>query len=103
MSALRGGFIPRGGIDEVDYYSIYPTNRLLPSGEDWLMLYDGGNGKHNRQLPEGVTEQRRAIMVARLPNRRIAGLRATDRVAMYNASMHSCLKSFGYQIHAPAT
>ncbi len=29
-------------------------------------------------------------------------LRATDRVAMYNASMHSCLESFGYQIHAPA-
>jgi hypothetical protein len=29
-------------------------------------------------------------------------LRATDRVAMYNASMHSCLKSFGYEIHAPA-
>ena len=29
-------------------------------------------------------------------------LRAADRVAMYNASMHSCLKSFGYEIHAPA-
>lgn len=29
-------------------------------------------------------------------------LRASDRVAMYNASMHSCLKSFGYEIHAPA-
>jgi hypothetical protein len=29
-------------------------------------------------------------------------LRASDRVTMYNAAMHSCLKSFGYQIHAPA-
>lgn len=29
-------------------------------------------------------------------------LRASDRVAMYNAAMHSCLKSFGYEIHAPA-
>jgi hypothetical protein len=29
-------------------------------------------------------------------------LRAADRVAMVNAAMHSCLKSFGYEIHAPA-
>lgn len=29
-------------------------------------------------------------------------LRASERVGMYNASMHSCLKSFGYEIHAPA-
>jgi hypothetical protein len=77
---LRGGFIPRGGVDEVDYYSIYPTNRLLPAGEDWLLIHDGGNWKHNQHLPDGVTERRRAIMVARLPKQRIAGLRATDRM-----------------------
>lgn len=29
-------------------------------------------------------------------------LRSSDRVTMYNAAMHSCLKSFGYQIHSPA-
>jgi hypothetical protein len=72
---LRGAYVPRGGIDEVDYYSIYPTNRLLPDGEDWLMLYDGGNWKHNRELAEGVAERRTAIMAARLPKQRIAGLR----------------------------
>jgi hypothetical protein len=29
-------------------------------------------------------------------------LRSADRVAMHNSAMHSCLKSFGYEIHAPA-
>ena len=71
---LRGGFIPRGGIDEIDYYSIYPANRLLESGDDWLMLYDGGNWKHNHQLPEGVVTRRNAVMAARVPKRRLAGL-----------------------------
>ncbi|MEN6304996.1 MAG: hypothetical protein ABFD96_19850 [Armatimonadia bacterium] len=74
---LRGGFIPRGGIDEIDYYSIYPTNRLLESGDDWLMLYDGGNWKHNHQLPEGVETRRNAVMAARVPKRRLAGLQTT--------------------------
>ena len=76
---LRGGFIPRGSIEAVDYYSIYPTNRLLPYGDDWLMIYDGGNWKHNQQLPEGVTQMRSAIMAARLPQRRLAGLKTTER------------------------
>lgn len=71
---LRGGFIPRGGIEAIDYYSIYPTSRMLESGEDWLMLYDGGNWKHNRELPQGVETRRTAIMAARLPKRRLAGL-----------------------------
>lgn len=71
---LRGGFIPRGDISDVDYYSIYPTSRMLPHGDDWLMIYDGGNWKHNRQLPEGIQEPRNAIMAARLPKGRIAGL-----------------------------
>jgi hypothetical protein len=77
---LRGGFIPRGDINDVDYYYIYPTNRLLPAGDDWLMLYDGGNWKHNDELPEGVTERRTGIMAARLPKRRLAGLKTTERM-----------------------
>lgn len=28
-------------------------------------------------------------------------LRSAERVAMHNSAMHSCLKSFGYEIHAP--
>jgi hypothetical protein len=76
---LRGGFIPRGGIADLDYYYIYPTSRLLDSGDDWLMLYDGGNWKHNQQVPEGVAERRSGIMAARVPGRRLAGLQATDR------------------------
>lgn len=28
-------------------------------------------------------------------------LRSADKVAMYNSAMQSCLKSFGYEIHAP--
>jgi hypothetical protein len=29
-------------------------------------------------------------------------LRSAEKVTMYNTAMHSCLKSFGYEIHAPA-
>ena len=79
LRPLRGGWIPRGGIDEIDYMSIYPTNRFIDLGEKWLLLYNGGNMKHNRQLPDGVAEVRRAEMVAEAPKGRFAGLRPPDR------------------------
>lgn len=77
---LRGGWIPRGGIDEVDHYSAYATSRLIEQGENWLMLYRGSNYKHNRELPEGVTERRCGNLVAEIPKGRFAGLRATERM-----------------------
>lgn len=77
---LRGGFVPRGGSEEIDYWSVYPTSRLLQSGDDLLLLYDGGNRKHNHELPEGVAQERRAVMAARLPAGRLAGLRTVAPV-----------------------
>jgi len=77
---LRGGWIPRGGVDEHDYMAIYPTNRLLDRGDSWLVLYDGHNSKHNHQLPEGVTEYKDKIMAAEVPKGRFAGLQATERM-----------------------
>lgn len=74
---LRGAYIPRGGMAELDHCYIYPANRLLEHGEDWLLIHDGGNFKHNYELPEGVTERRTGIMAARLPKRRLAGLRTS--------------------------
>lgn len=76
---LRGGWVPRGGIDETDYMSVYPTNRFIDMGDKWLLLYNGGNIKHNRQLPEGVAELRRAEMVAEAPKGRFAGLQSPER------------------------
>lgn len=77
LRPLRGGWIPRGGIGDIDYFSAYPTNRMIDEGETWLLLYDGGNRLHNGKLPEGVTEVRKAIMAARAPKGRLAGLTAT--------------------------
>jgi len=77
---LRGGWVPRGGVDEIDHMSAYATNRLIDRGDSWLLLYRGGNAKHNRDLPEGVTEPRQAIMAAEAPKGRFAGLQATERM-----------------------
>ena len=77
---LRGGFIPRGGPEEIDYFYAYPTSAMIPDGDDWIMLYDGGNSKHNGLLPEGIEKRRSAIMAARMPGGRFAGLQSTGRV-----------------------
>lgn len=77
---LRGGWIPRGGIDEVDYFSAYATSGLIDRGDHWLLLYRGGNSKHNRKLPEGVSEARLDNLVAAVPKGRFAGLRTTERM-----------------------
>jgi len=76
---LRGGWVPRGGIDEIDYMSCYATNRLIDLGDRWRLLYRGGNRLHNRNLPEGVTKERQGTLVADAPKGRFAGLATTDR------------------------
>jgi hypothetical protein len=76
---LRGGWIPRGEADEIDYMSIYSTNRLMDMGDFWRVLYRGGNLKHNHKLPEGVEEARQETFVADAPKGRFAGLSTTDR------------------------
>ncbi|MEA3400448.1 MAG: hypothetical protein U9R79_04310 [Armatimonadota bacterium] len=76
---LRGGWVPRGEIDEIDYMSIYAANRLLDMGDRWRLLYRGGNAKHNHELPEGVDEARQETFVAEAPKGRFAGLSTTNR------------------------
>ena len=43
LRPLRGGWVPRGGPDEIDHMSVYATNRLIDRGDHWLLLYRGGN------------------------------------------------------------
>ena len=76
---LRGGWIPRGGVDEIDYMSVYPTSRFIDRGDTWLVLYNSGNLKHNRKLPEGVAERCQEIMAAEAPKGRFAGLKPSHR------------------------
>ncbi len=80
---LRGGWVPRGGVADVDHMHVYATNRLIDRGDHWLLLYRGGNTAHNykfkKQLPPGVTEARQETMLAEIPKGRFAGLQATDR------------------------
>ncbi len=76
---LRGGWIPRGSADEIDYWYAYPTNRLIDLGDRLLLLYDGGNSRHNSQMPPGVEAKRAAILAATLAPDRFAGLRASER------------------------
>jgi hypothetical protein len=76
---LRGGWIPRGEADDIDYMSIYSTNRLMDMGDFWRVLYRGGNLKHNHELPAGVEEARQETFVADAPKGRFAGLSTTDR------------------------
>ncbi len=80
---LRGGWVPRGGPDEIDHMHIYATNRLIDRGDHWLLLYRGGNTAHNfgfrKELPPGVQEDRQETMLAEAPKGRFAGLQATDR------------------------
>jgi hypothetical protein len=72
---FRGGFIPRGAVPEVDCMSVYATNRLLPVADNrWLMLYRGGNSRHNHTLPDGVESERYAAFGASWPRGRFAGL-----------------------------
>ena len=83
LRPLRGGWVPRGGTDEIDHMSVYATNRLIDRGGHWLLLYRGGNTPHNykfrKELPPGVSEARLATMMAEAPKGRFAGLRATER------------------------
>lgn len=105
---LRGGWIPRGGVNDIDYFYAYPTSRVLDLGDRLLVLYDGGNFRHNQQLPPGVTQKRSAIMAATLQPGRFAGLRATERMVgslelkpfipaapqvTVNASIGGCLRA----------
>lgn len=76
---LRGGWIPRGDADEIDYWSIYSTNRMIDLGDRRRVLYRGGNSKHNHQLPEGVEQERQETFVADAPKGRFAGLSTTNR------------------------
>jgi len=71
---LRGAWIPRAPIPGPDCMSAYATNSLIDRGDDWLMLYTGGNSKHNRELPPGVESAWRGIMGASIPKGRFAGL-----------------------------
>lgn len=72
---FRGSFIPHGPVPETDCMSVYATNRLLPVANNrTLMLYRGGNSRHNHTLPEGVTTAHHAIMGASWPTGRFAGL-----------------------------
>ncbi len=80
LRPLRGGWVPRGGVDEIDYFSAYAANRLLDRGDRLLLLYNGGNFKHNWELPESVTERKRANFAAAIRPGRFAGLRATERM-----------------------
>ncbi len=76
---LRGGWVPRGSIEEIDCWSIYSTNCLMDMGDRWRLLYRGGNSLHNHELPEGVEEERKETFVADAPKGRFAGLSTTDR------------------------
>lgn len=76
---LRGGWIPRGGSGDIDSMYVYPTNRFIDAGDEWLLLYNGGNCKHNRELPEGVEQWEHDVMVATAPKGRFAGLQADER------------------------
>jgi hypothetical protein len=80
LRPLRGGWLPRGGPGEIDHMSAYATNRPIDEGDTWLLLYYGGNTKHNHELPEGVTEPRYAIMAARVPKGRFAGLTTAEGI-----------------------
>ena len=75
LRPLRGGFVPRGPIPEIDCMSAYATNALLPvANDEWLLLYRGGNSHHNHTLPEGVSESHHAVLGATWPRGRFAGL-----------------------------
>ena len=76
---LRGAWIPRGAVDDVDYMSVYPVDRLIDRDGRLLMLYTGGNMKHNGELPPGVDTKRHAIMGAWCPAHRFAGLATRPR------------------------
>ena len=80
LRPLRGGWLPRGGLTDPDYFSAYATNRLIDEGASWLLLYQGGNYKHNWELPQGVAEHRNEMLAARIPKGRFAGMRATERM-----------------------
>ncbi len=80
LRPLRGGWVPRGDVDEIDYMACYATNRLIDMGDRWRLLYRGLNRKHNHELPPGVEQARAATMVAEAPKGRFAGLATTDRV-----------------------
>ena len=79
LRPLRGGWVPRGDIGDVDHMSVYAPNRLIDLGNHWRLLYRAGNQKHNRQLPDGVEVARRDTLVAEVPKGRFAGLATSDR------------------------
>ena len=59
--------------------SAYPTDRLIEHDGKLVMLYSGGNTKHNGELPDGVTTSRHAILAASCRPGRFAGLATRPR------------------------
>lgn len=65
---LRGGFIPRGSVGEMDCKGIYAPNAWIDKGKSWLCLYTGTPNAHND------TEHRIQIIGAEFAMDRLVGV-----------------------------
>jgi len=77
---LRGGWIPRGDIGDIDHMMVHAPNSLIDLGDRWRIIYSGTNIMHNKQMPEGIETARSDTMTADIPKGRFAGLSTTNRV-----------------------
>jgi len=72
---LRVPFVPRGPSGSEDSMMITAPQRLIPQGDDWLLLYTGTNRRHcDGGLPGEAGDFRDVVCAARFPKQRFLGL-----------------------------
>lgn len=90
---LRGGFIPRGTNQEIDYMYVTAPGHLIDLGDCYRVLYRGMNREHDGKKPDEVDEVRHAIMVADIQKGRFAGLHSPARIVGTLTTKPFCLLS----------
>jgi hypothetical protein len=72
---IRGPFVPRGPVGSEDSMMVLAPQRLIPQGDDWLMLYTGSSRRHceGREAGQGG-DFRDVVCAARFSKRRFLGL-----------------------------
>lgn len=100
---LRGGFIPRGTNEDVDYMYIAAPGNLIDLGDFYRVLYRGMNREHDGKKPDDVDEIRHGIMVADIQKGRFAGLYSPARIVGTLTTKPFCLLSQELAVDAEVT
>ena len=71
---IRAPWVPRGPEGTGDAGMVYAPNRLIPAGDDWLLLYTASPHRHNESRTQDDSQVQAAVHAARFSRHRFLGL-----------------------------